>query len=80
MREGDATCYEVKGFVACCALKSFIWRQSITNETKVAIASEKGMAYHTPSTLFSINVGIIKIAGSKKSIWRVSDKKMLLPA
>ena len=49
-------------------------------ETIVAMASEKGMANHTPSTLLSINMGRIRMAGSRNSIWRVSDRKMLFPA
>ena len=43
----------------------------------MARASERGMAYHTPSTLLSINMGRIKMAGSRNSIWRVSDRKIL---
>ena len=42
--------------------------------------SEKGEAYHTPSIGFSITCGNIKSKGKRKSSWRVSERKMLLPA
>ena len=42
--------------------------------------SEKGEAYHTPSIGLSITCGKIRSKGKRKMSWRVSERKMLLPA